>query len=147
VLELLGLVVVAGDPAGHVAHGRRFAGRIVVREGFAEYRIHSRTRRVSDAEISEFDMTLLVVEKNLDLFRHHFNRDDSANDITRDVLASKPSRLVDPIRMAEFDLEQALAVARRREFALAGIPLHEGSPGRCVRGFLAGPAIRQAAGC
>jgi hypothetical protein len=92
-------------------------------------------------------MTLLVVEKNLDLFRHHFNRDDSANDITRDVLASKPSRLVDPIRMAEFDLEQALAVARRREFALAGIPLHEGSPGRCVRGFLAGPAIRQAAGC
>jgi hypothetical protein len=40
-LELLGLVVVeavgvAGDPAGHVAHGRRFAGRIVVREGFAE---------------------------------------------------------------------------------------------------------------
>lgn len=26
----------AGDPTGHVMHGRRFAGRIVVREGFAE---------------------------------------------------------------------------------------------------------------
>jgi glycosyltransferase involved in cell wall biosynthesis len=84
-----------------------------------EYRVHSRARRVSNAEISEFDMTLLVVEKNLDLFRHHFNRDDSAEDITRDVLASKPSRLVDLIRMAEFDLEQALTVARQREFSLS----------------------------
>lgn len=84
-----------------------------------EYRIHSRTRRVSNVEISEFEMTLLVVEKNLDLFRHHFNRDDSAEDITRDVLASKPSRLVDLIRMAEFDLEQALTVARQREFSLS----------------------------
>jgi hypothetical protein len=63
-------------------------------------------------------MTLLVVEKNLDLFLHHFNRDDSAEDITRDVLASKPSRLIDLIRMAEFDLEQALTVARQREFSL-----------------------------
>ncbi|MYU53770.1 MULTISPECIES: glycosyltransferase family 2 protein [Streptomyces] len=84
-----------------------------------EYRVHSRTRRVSNVEVSEFDMTLLVVEKNLDLFRDRFNRDDSAEDITRDVLASKPSRLVDLIRMAEFDLEQALAVARQREFSLS----------------------------
>lgn len=84
-----------------------------------EYRVHSRTRRVSNVEISEFDMTLLVVEKNIDLFRHHFNRDDLAEDIARDVLASKPSRLVDLIRMAQFDLEQALTVARQREFSLS----------------------------
>lgn len=84
-----------------------------------EYRIHSRTRRVSNTEVSEFDMTLLVVEKNLDLFQDRLNRDDSAEDITRDVLASKPSRLVDLIRMAGFDLEQALTVARQREFSLS----------------------------
>ncbi|KND28289.1 MULTISPECIES: hypothetical protein [Streptomyces] len=73
----------------------------------------------SNAEISAFDMTLLVVQKNLDLFRHRFNRDDTAEDITRLVLASKPSRLVDLIRMAEFDLEQALTVARQRQFSLS----------------------------
>ncbi|MER0447112.1 glycosyltransferase family A protein [Streptomyces sp. Edi4] len=84
-----------------------------------EYRVHTSTRRVSNAEVSEFDMTLLVVEKNLDLFRDRLNRDDSAEDITRDVLASKPSRLVDLIRMAEYDLDQALAVARQRDFSLA----------------------------
>ncbi|MFF1687119.1 glycosyltransferase family 2 protein [Streptomyces sp. NPDC058254] len=84
-----------------------------------EYRVHSRTRRVSNAEVSEFNMTLLVVEKNLDLFRDRLNRDDSAEAITRDVLAAKPSRLVDLIRMAEYDLDQALAVARQRDFSLA----------------------------
>jgi hypothetical protein len=85
------------------------------------YRAYSRTRRVSNVEISEFDMTLLVVEKNLDLLRQHFKRDDSAEDITRDVLASKPSRLVHLTRMAEFDLEQALTVARQREFSLSSL--------------------------
>jgi hypothetical protein len=60
-----------------------------------------------------------VVEKNLDLFRARLNRDDSAEDIAREVLASKPSRLVDLIRMAEFDVEQALTVARQREFSLS----------------------------
>ncbi|WP_405894114.1 glycosyltransferase family 2 protein [Streptomyces sp. NBC_00104] len=84
-----------------------------------EYRVHSRGRRVSNAAISEFDMTLLVVKKNLDLFQHHFQRDGSAEDIARDVLASKPSRLDDLIRMATHDIEQALTVARQREFTLA----------------------------
>ncbi|WP_055525265.1 glycosyltransferase family 2 protein [Streptomyces graminilatus] len=84
-----------------------------------EYRVHSRGRRVSNAAISEFDMTLLVVEKNLDLFQHHFQRDGSAEDIARDVLASKPSRLDDLIRMATHDVEQALTVARQRAFSLA----------------------------
>lgn len=84
-----------------------------------EYRVHTHTRRVSETAVSEFDMTLLVVETNLDLFRNRLGRDDSAEDITRDVLAAKPSRLVDLIRMAEFDLDQALAVACEREFTLS----------------------------
>jgi glycosyltransferase involved in cell wall biosynthesis len=84
-----------------------------------EYRVHSRTRRVSNAEVSEFDMTLLVVESNLDLFQDRFNSDDAAEVIAQEVLAAKPSRLIDLIRMAEFDLAQALAVARQREFSLS----------------------------
>ncbi|MFD6417032.1 glycosyltransferase family 2 protein [Streptomyces sp. NPDC060194] len=84
-----------------------------------EYRVHARTRRVSNAEVSEFDMTLLVVEQNLDLFRSRLARDDSAEAITLDVLAAKPSRLADLMRMAEYDLDQALAVARQRDFSLS----------------------------
>ncbi|UUU33633.1 glycosyltransferase family 2 protein [Streptomyces sp. CA-210063] len=84
-----------------------------------EYRVHSRGRRVSNAAVAEFDMTLLVVEKNLDLFQYHFQRDDCAEDIARHVLASKPSRLDDLIRMATHDVEQALMVARQREFSLS----------------------------
>jgi glycosyltransferase involved in cell wall biosynthesis len=84
-----------------------------------EYRVHSRTRRVSNAEVSEFEMTLLVVERNLDLFQDRFNSDDAAEVLAQEVLAAKPSRLVDLIRMAEFDLAQALAVARQREFSLS----------------------------
>jgi hypothetical protein len=45
------------------------------------------------------------------------------------VLASKRSRLVDLIRMAEFDLEHALTVARQREFSLSS-PF--GGPGDVV---------------
>ncbi|WP_371659471.1 hypothetical protein [Streptomyces sp. NBC_00280] len=37
------------------------------------------------------------------------------------MLASKPSRLVHLTRMAEFDLEQALTVARQREFSLLSL--------------------------
>ncbi|MFG2426715.1 hypothetical protein [Streptomyces sp. NPDC048590] len=53
-------------------------------------------------------MPLLVVQRNLDLFRNHLARHDSAEDITRAPLAAKPSRLVDLIRMAVYDLDQAL---------------------------------------
>jgi glycosyltransferase involved in cell wall biosynthesis len=84
-----------------------------------EYRVHSRTRRVSHAEVSEFEMTLLVVERNLDLFQDRFNSDEAAEVIAQEVLAAKPSRLIDLIRMAEFDLAQAMAVARQREFSLS----------------------------
>jgi glycosyltransferase involved in cell wall biosynthesis len=99
---------------------RGVANKVVCIAGpLHEYRVHSRTRRLSQAEVSEFEMTLLVVERNLDLFQDRFNSDDAAEVIAQEVLAAKPSRLVDLIRMAEFDLAQALAVARQREFSLS----------------------------
>lgn len=85
---------------------------------FHEYRIHSRGSRVSQADVSEFDMTLLVVTANLDLFRHHLGTDGTAQGIARDVVARKPSRLEDLLHMAAFDVRQALTVARQRGFSL-----------------------------
>ncbi|MFB7578906.1 glycosyltransferase family 2 protein [Streptomyces hydrogenans] len=86
---------------------------------FYEYRVHSRVDRVSDAEVSELDMTRLVVEENLDFFRDRLERNDSAAEIALDVLEQKPSRLDDLLYMAQFDLHQAQIVAQQREFSLS----------------------------
>ncbi|HBF79316.1 MAG TPA: hypothetical protein DD420_05085 [Streptomyces sp.] len=99
---------------------RRGAGNMIacIPGPLHEYRVHSTGQRVSGAHVSESAMTLRVVERNLDLFRHRLGRGDSAAAIARDVLAMKPSRLEDLIRMADFDLRQALTVARQRRFSL-----------------------------
>ncbi|MDW4903447.1 MULTISPECIES: glycosyltransferase [Streptomyces] len=86
---------------------------------FYEYRVHSRVDRVSDAEVSELDMTRLVVERNLDFFRDRLERNDSAPEIALDVMEQKPTRLDDLLYMAQFDLHQAQIVAQQREFSLA----------------------------
>jgi glycosyltransferase involved in cell wall biosynthesis len=86
---------------------------------FYEYRVHSRVDRVSDAEVSELDMTRLVVEKNLDFFRDRLDRNDGAAAIALDVLEQKPTRLDDLLYMAQFDLHQAQIVAQQREFSLS----------------------------
>ncbi|WP_236246261.1 glycosyltransferase family 2 protein [Streptomyces sp. CC210A] len=86
---------------------------------FYEYRVHSRVDRVSDAEVSELDMTRLVVEENLDFFRDRLERNDSAAEIALDVLEQKPTRLDDLLYMAQFDLHQAQIVAQQREFSLS----------------------------
>lgn len=86
---------------------------------YYEYRIHSRGHRVSDAAVSEFEMTHLVVAKNLDFFRARLGREDGSEEIARDILAQKPTRLQDLMHMAAFDLPQAQAVARERAFSLS----------------------------
>ncbi|MCX4628505.1 glycosyltransferase [Streptomyces sp. NBC_01443] len=99
---------------------RRGAGNTIrcIAGPLYEYRVHSRVRRVSDAEVSELDMTLLVVEKNLDFFRDRLVRNDGAAEIALDVLGQKPTRLDDLLHMAKFDLHQAQIVAEQREFSL-----------------------------
>lgn len=62
-------------------------------------------------------MTLITVETNLGFFQKHFGCEESAQEIARRVLASKPSRPVD-LHMAAFDLEQALIVVSERKFEL-----------------------------
>ncbi|MCE7082921.1 glycosyltransferase [Streptomyces sp. ST2-7A] len=86
---------------------------------FYEYRVHSRVDRVSDAEVSELDMTRLVVEKSLDFFRDRLERNDSAAEIALDVLEQKPTRLDDLLYMAQFDVHQAQIVVQQRGFSLS----------------------------
>ncbi|QMU67122.1 glycosyltransferase family A protein [Streptacidiphilus sp. P02-A3a] len=95
---------------------------------FHHYRMHTSSYRVSSAEVSELAMTALVVERNLDLFQDRLCTTDTAQDIARQVLARKPSRLEDLLHMAQFDLEQALEVARQRQFGLPSPYEHLGIP-------------------
>jgi glycosyltransferase involved in cell wall biosynthesis len=81
------------------------------------YRIHSTTPRVSRAQVSEYDATKVVVETYQDYFISKFP--DVANDIdalTAAVVASKPTPLEDLLYVASFDLEQALSMARGRDY-------------------------------
>lgn len=100
---------------------RRGAGNDIrcIAGPFYEYRVHSRVERVSDAAVSELDMTRLVVEKNLDFFQDRLDRNDGAAEIALDVLEQKPTRLDDLLYMANFDLHQAQIVAEQREFTLS----------------------------
>jgi len=81
---------------------------------YVQYRIHTRTNRISTSEVSESEMTFHVVNANLDYFRHHYG-DHSAEHIAAQVHHAKPSRLVDLLHMAHHDLGQALTVAQERD--------------------------------
>lgn len=81
------------------------------------YRIHSTTPRVSRAQASEYDATRVVVEAYQDYFISRFP--DVANDVdalSAAVVASKPTALEDLLFVASYNLEQALSMARGREY-------------------------------
>lgn len=83
------------------------------------YRIHSTTPRISRTQTLEYDATKLVVEIYRDYFVSKFT--DAANDVdalTANVVASKPSPLEDLLHVASFNLEQALSMARGRDYQL-----------------------------
>ena len=83
------------------------------------YRIHSAPFRISRAKFSEREATRLVVEAYPDYFVSRFPHVTNEIDaITTAVVASKPSPLEDLLLMASSDLEQALVVARNREYQL-----------------------------
>jgi hypothetical protein len=81
------------------------------------YRIHSTSSRISQAQILEYNATRLVVKAYQAYFISKFPY--IVNDIdtlTAAVVASKPSPLEDLLFVASFNLEQALSMARGREY-------------------------------
>ncbi|KAK4161181.1 nucleotide-diphospho-sugar transferase [Cladorrhinum sp. PSN259] len=84
------------------------------------YRIHSTGPRISLAQKSEYDSTRVVVQAHRDYFTAKFpGAADMADDVdalAAAVLASKPSPLEDLLYVASFNLEQALEMARGREY-------------------------------
>ncbi|WP_437873484.1 glycosyltransferase family 2 protein [Sorangium sp. So ce363] len=98
---------------------RRLPNRIgFVRGPYHDYRVHAAARRLSMNNVDEHEMTLITVDAHLDYFRSYWGSGQSARDIASRVVSAKPSRLIDLLHMAAFDLDQAQAVARQREFEL-----------------------------
>lgn len=98
---------------------RGLANRIGCVPGpFYDYRIHARPGRISRTDISEHAATRFVVERHLDYFQRFFGPDHDTTVITDALIEGKPDRLSDLLHMAAYNLDQALAVARQRDFAL-----------------------------
>jgi glycosyltransferase involved in cell wall biosynthesis len=85
---------------------------------FHEYRVHGDSRRISAAAIDEYEMVLRTVEAHFGLFQKYYGKEEGSEAIARRVLSLKPSRLLDLLHMAAFDLNQAQRVIRERQFAL-----------------------------
>ncbi|KAK4152716.1 nucleotide-diphospho-sugar transferase [Chaetomidium leptoderma] len=92
--------------------------------GFVEgpgygYRIHSTTSRISRTQASEYDATKVVVGVHRDYFISKLpGIADDIDALTAAVVASKPTALEDLLYVASFNLEQALDMARGREYQL-----------------------------
>lgn len=85
---------------------------------FYDYRIHSRPGRISQTNTTERAATRMVVERHLDYFQRLLGRDQDATTITDALLEAKPDRLTDLLHMAAHNLDQALILARQRDFSL-----------------------------
>ncbi|TCS36696.1 glycosyltransferase family 2 protein [Reinekea marinisedimentorum] len=81
------------------------------------YRIHSADDRISNYQISEFDMTLITITNNIEIFSSYYPELD-AHEIAKLVVSNKPCRLLDLLHMARYSLTQAYNVAQERGYVL-----------------------------
>lgn len=83
------------------------------------YRIHDTGPRISRSQVSEYDATKVVVECYQDYFASKFPDVPKDTDaLTAAVVASKPTALEDLLFVASYNLEQALIMARGREYQI-----------------------------
>jgi len=92
------------------------------------YRVHNAGERISQKVIDEYEMTLLTVTANLPYFKSHYPDELNTHDLAQKIMAQKPTRFVDLLYMANFDLQQALTVARQRALGLINPLEHTGIP-------------------
>lgn len=91
------------------------------------YRIHQNMERVSRRSVGELEMVRITVARHLAYFRQFYPA-ASLEDIAAAVLSQKPDRFTDLLYMAAWDLDEALTVAREREYSvvtnlsLSGVP-------------------------
>jgi glycosyltransferase involved in cell wall biosynthesis len=87
------------------------------------YRIHQSTGRVSRRSEDELDMVRITVERHWEYFSQ-FYRAETLEGMAKQVLAYKPDRFFDLLYMAAWDLDEALTVAKQREYSLvSNLPL------------------------
>jgi len=84
---------------------------------YFQYRIHDQAGRISAKDVSEYEMTRITVASCSEIFSSYYPN-LSADTIARLLLERKPSRLVDLLHIASFDLSSALRIAAERELVL-----------------------------
>lgn len=82
------------------------------------YRVHQNTQRISNIEVNEKEMVRLTVIRHPEIFRKKYA---SLNDeqIVDKVIESKPSKLIDLLHVAAYDLDTAKQMVAQRGFRVA----------------------------
>lgn len=84
-------------------------------EPYYRYRIHNKTNRISGIEVDENEMVQLTVLKHPEIFRKHY-QGFSDIEIAAIVAAKKPSKLLDLLYIASYDLQRAIELAKHRGY-------------------------------
>ncbi len=111
--------------AERAAHGR--SNKIELFPSFCHgYRIHSERPRLSSRTVDEFDSTRMTINRHLGYFKKFYEGEEF--EITRQVIARKPNRLVEILHVAAWNLPLAQSIALGRDADLTGEFLKLGIP-------------------
>ena len=77
------------------------------------YRIHNNPNRISVQEMTEYEMTKITVENNIEIFKKYYPQQE-VNEIVNLLLKNKPTKLVDLLYVAANDIDRALIMAYKR---------------------------------
>ena len=89
-----------------------------INKPFYLYRIHQRTQRVSQRPINETEMIEKTILRNPSIFTDHFPS-LGIQEIVNKVYSNKPSKLLDLLRVAAYDLTAAEEMVKRRNCSLS----------------------------
>lgn len=84
---------------------------------YYKYRIHNNTERISNLQHDELEMIKITISSNKEIFSNYFNSHD-LNELANIVMSKKPSRLIDLLHIANYNIETALKMAKEREYKL-----------------------------
>jgi glycosyltransferase involved in cell wall biosynthesis len=86
-----------------------------IRGPYHGYRIHNYNSRVSNIKVSEEEMTFYVVKYYFEYFHFHYPELNTVKSITEHLINNKPSRLVDLLFVAQYDIDLAKDIVTSRE--------------------------------
>jgi glycosyltransferase involved in cell wall biosynthesis len=84
------------------------------------YRIHNCTERISKLDIAEKDMVIITLKNNMEIFQQKYG-DFIVEELAELIISNKPSRLIDLLHVASFNIEYAKELIEHRRYDLVSL--------------------------